>query len=58
MLVDTERVLLDLKRHLATKPHHGQRELALVIAELEAKHQIEEGLPERALRLYGMEFFE
>lgn len=58
MLVDYEAVLLDLKRHLATKPHHGQRELAVVIAQLEVKNRVEEGMPDRALRLYGLEFFE
>lgn len=58
MLVDCERVLLEVKRYIATKPHHGQRELSAVINSLEAEHSIEEGLPERTLRLYGLEFFE
>jgi hypothetical protein len=58
MLVDVERVLLDLKRHIAGKSHHGQRELLSAIAQLEVAHRIEESLPERALRLYGWAFFE
>ncbi len=58
MLVDHERVLLDLKREIAEKSHHGQRDLFALIGELEARHAIEEGLPEKAMRLYGLAFFE
>lgn len=58
MLVDAERVLLDLKRHIASKSHHGQRDLLAEIARLEVQNQLEEGLPERALRLYGVKFAE
>jgi hypothetical protein len=58
MLVDNERVLLELKRHVASKSHHGQRDLLAEIARLETRNQLEEGLPERALRLYGVGFSE
>ncbi len=57
MLVDCEHVLLDLKREIALKSHHGQRDLLAAIARLEVKHEIAEGLPEEALRLYGLDFF-
>jgi hypothetical protein len=54
MLVDYERVVALLKRHATSKGSHGQRELLEVIARLEAECMIEEGLPEKALRLYGV----
>lgn len=53
MLVDFERVLLDLKTVLAAKKSHGGDSLLAEIARLEARHRCEEGLPEKALRLYG-----
>lgn len=55
MLVDHERVLLDLKQEIAQKSHHGQRDLLALVATLEAKHRLDEGLPERMLRLYGVQ---
>lgn len=58
MLVDYERVVLRLKQHIGTKSHHGQRELLALIAGLEGECALEEGLPEKALRLYGVELFE
>jgi hypothetical protein len=53
MLVDFERVIALLKREVASKPSHGQRDLLATIARLEGECMIEEGLPEKALRLYG-----
>jgi hypothetical protein len=53
MLTDHERVLLKLKAHIASKGSHGQRELLGLIGKLEVECSVEEGLPERALRLYG-----
>lgn len=58
MLIDCEQVLLDLKQHLLAKHSHGQRDLIGLIAQLEVKHRVEEGLPERAIRLYGTELQE
>lgn len=58
MLVDVEGVLLDLKKHLLAKPHWGQRELTALIARLEVENRVEESLPEQALRLYGLAFYE
>lgn len=54
MLVDFEAVLLDLKRAILAKNSHGQRDLLAVISRLEVEHQLDEGTPERALRLYGV----
>lgn len=51
MLTDYEAVVKGLKVHLETKDSHGRRELHQVIGELEAKHQIKEGVTERALRV-------
>lgn len=56
MLVDHERVLLELKQHIGSKSHHGQRDLLAEIARLEVANAVEEGVPERALRLYGVVF--
>lgn len=56
MLVDYEKVVRDLKALIASKGSHGQRDLLAAVARLEAEHQLEEGLPERALRLYGVVF--
>lgn len=53
MLTDHERVLLKLKAHVASKKSHGQRDLLATIAALEAECAVEEGLPEKALRLFG-----
>ncbi len=55
MLVDYERVLLELKRVLLTKKSHGADSLLAELARLEVKYQLLEGVPERALRLYGYE---
>lgn len=54
MLVDYEKVARDLKAYIAAKGSHGARDLLAEIGRLEAVHQLEEGLPEQALRLYGV----
>lgn len=57
-LVDYEAVVLDLEAEVAAKNSHGQRDLLRKIAELRQEHRVTEGLPERALRLYGAELGE
>lgn len=57
-LCDAEAVLADLKRVIAAKPHHGSRDLAVALVELEAKHHLAEGPIERALRVYGVRLSE
>lgn len=39
MLVDHERVLVELKAVIAAKPSHGQRDLLAEIGRLEAEHR-------------------
>lgn len=58
MLVDYEALLLDLKAAVIAKNSHGQRDLLGLIARLEVEHRVEEGLPERAIRLYGQDLQE
>lgn len=55
MLVDYERVVLELKGILASKKSHGGQALLADVARLEAEHQVVEGSMERAIRLYGFE---
>jgi hypothetical protein len=54
-LVDWEAVILDLEEFIETKDGRsfGQRELTDLLRGLRVRHRIQEGLPERALRLYG-----
>lgn len=40
MLVDYERLVLELKALIASKPHHGQRELLAEIARLEVANTV------------------
>lgn len=54
MLVDFEAVLLGLKQEILSKKSHGQRDLLAAISRLEVEHRLEEGTPERALRLFGV----
>lgn len=54
-LVDWEAVVLDLECYIAAKNSHGQRDLLAKLAELRSEHRQLEGLPEKALRLYGDE---
>lgn len=54
MLVDYERAWLALKGATAGKQGIGVGTLHALMAELEIENQVEEGLPERAFRLYGV----
>jgi hypothetical protein len=54
VLVDYEKVVLALKKAISEKGSHGQRDLLALISGLEAQHTLDEGLPEEALRLYGV----
>lgn len=55
MLVDWEKVCLELEAIFASKKSHGQSDLLLAVAELKADYRIPEGMPEQALRQYGNE---
>lgn len=57
-MVDWEAVVADLRaflvaRHLDGHNSFGYRELTDLLQELQVKHRLEEGLPEKALRVYG-----
>lgn len=54
MLVDHERAWLALKALIADKGSHGRDTLLAEMSKLEVQHTLEEGLLERALRLYGV----
>jgi hypothetical protein len=54
VLVDYEKVVLSLKAFVSAKPSHGREGLLAEISRLEAENALEEGLPEKALRLYGV----
>jgi hypothetical protein len=54
VLVDHERLLLRLKEYIAGREGHGSRTLLAEISRLETECQVEEGLPEKAFRLYGV----
>lgn len=55
MLVDWEAVVHDLEAYIDSKPGRsfGERELTAELRGLRVRHRVTEGLPERALRLYG-----
>lgn len=57
-LIDWEAVVLDLEAYIAAKHSHGQRELLARLAELRVQHRQIEGLPEKALRLYGTDLID
>lgn len=57
-LLDYEGIVLDLERHFLTKNSFGQRELLALVAQLRVDHRQVEGLPEKALRLYGSDLAE
>lgn len=57
-LVDWEAVVLDLEAHVRSRNSHGQRDLLATLADLKIRHRQIEGLPEKALRLYGPELAE
>lgn len=54
MLVDYERAWLALKAATAGRQGIGVGSLHALMAQLEIDHRVEEGLPERAFRLYGV----
>jgi hypothetical protein len=56
VLVDHEKAWLALKALIADKGSHGRDTLLAEMSKLEVQHTLEEGLPERALRLYGVVF--
>lgn len=58
MLIDYERVVLRLRQEMVGRQGIGADGLLALIGRLEAECAVEEGLPERALRLYGSEIFE
>jgi hypothetical protein len=55
MLVDWEAVVLDLRKYMLEKPgnSYGHAELSAKLDALTIQHRQVEGLPEKALRLYG-----
>lgn len=53
MLVDHERVLLEVKALVAAKPSHGASALLAAIAELEVSHRVDEGEMEMWTRRFG-----
>jgi hypothetical protein len=55
MLFDAERVLLELEEYIDTRTSHGRDALHAQIRRLRRSHRIEEGLVEKATRLYGPE---
>lgn len=58
MLIDYEAVVNALEEHFLSEHSHGQRRLLQKLAELRVEHRIhDEGLPQKALRLYGAELF-
>lgn len=57
-LVDYERVVVRLRQEMVGRQGIGADGLLALIGRLEAECAVEEGLPERALRLYGSEIFE
>ena len=54
MLVDYERAWLALKAATSGKQGIGVGTLHALMAQLEIDNRVEEGLPERAFRLYGV----
>jgi hypothetical protein len=58
MLVDSEHVLLELESYIASRSSHGRNDLLLKITELKTAHTVTEGLPEKAIRLFGTQLSE
>lgn len=58
MLVDYEQAWLDLKELISSKRSHGADTLLVEMARMEIACKTLEGLPEKALRLYGQELAE
>lgn len=57
-LTDWEAVVADLEAYVLTRNSHGQRDLLAKLADLRSRHRQIEGLPEKALRLYGEELID
>lgn len=59
MVVDYERAWAELSRFTSSKTSHGQRDLAAEMVRIVGECTIEdEGLLERALRVYGVQVTE
>lgn len=58
MLVDYESAWHDLKKVINSKKSHGGAALLVEMARCEITHGVTEGLPEKALRLYGEELYQ
>lgn len=57
-LTDFERAWSELERYVASKPSHGARDLALEMISIRARCAEDESMPERAMRLYGVQLHE
>lgn len=57
-LVDFEAVVVQMTAVIASKPHHGRRELSESLALAIAANTHDESLPELALRAYGVTLHE
>lgn len=54
MAVDWQAAWEELSAHVAGRPHHGSRDLALAMLEIQARNSfVEEHLP-HTMRLYGV----
>lgn len=58
MLVDSERVLVELKAEIAAKPSHGSRDLLATIGRLEAEHRMAADDFERWVRRFSHHLFD
>lgn len=58
MLVDVERVLLEIKREIASKPSHGRDALLAKLAALEVEYSIEADQFESWLRQVSHHFYD
>jgi hypothetical protein len=52
--VDWQAAWEELSAHVAGRPHHGSRDLALTMLEIQARHAFAEEYLPRTLRLYGL----
>jgi hypothetical protein len=55
MVVDYEQAWIRLGELIASKPHHGSKDLTLAMAEIASECRIPGGTLSRLLRLYGVE---
>lgn len=58
MLVDHERVLVELKAVIAAKPSHGSKDLLATIGRLEAEHRMAAEEFERHVRRFAHHYFD